>query len=261
MRARDKQFEPLDNAEVTLKVKTPDKREIELVAESSDEGRGHVPGDVRSPRGRRVSGTVSVTAADGSEVGERETGWAVEPETEEFRTLAVNRPLLDAASPARPAAKCSTWTAWNRSSASLPNRKIPVDRKLDVSAVAPVARVSRRPRLPRRRMGPAAVEGAAMKRVHYRALRCSVSACVACSPRAAELAPDGARRRRRRRREGIRRAVPPVGRPLGGAAKQAQADFSAIGLAEAGEKPDRELLQERLANAGRAIGRSRCGWS
>ena len=37
---------------------------------------------------------VVVTAADGSEVGQRETGWSVEPEPEEFKTLTVNRPLL-----------------------------------------------------------------------------------------------------------------------------------------------------------------------
>ena len=40
VRARDKQFEPLDNAEVKLKVTTPDKHEIEMLAESSDKAPG-----------------------------------------------------------------------------------------------------------------------------------------------------------------------------------------------------------------------------
>src|SRR5207247_5758594 len=95
VRARDKQFEPLDNAEVKLKVKTADNREIELAAESSNIGPGvyHASFTPRASGAYRAS--VSVTAADGSEVGSRETGWSAEPETEEFRTLSMNRPLLE----------------------------------------------------------------------------------------------------------------------------------------------------------------------
>jgi hypothetical protein len=58
-------------------------------------------------------------------VGERETGWSVEPETEEFRTLTANRPLLE---------RLATDTGGETLDldgleafvSSLPNRKIPV---------------------------------------------------------------------------------------------------------------------------------------
>jgi uncharacterized membrane protein len=95
VRARDSRYEPVDNAAVALRVKTPDGREIELAAESSDQ----TPGQYAATFAPRTAGVyraqVVVSGPDGSEVGRRETGWAVEPQTEEFRTLSVNRPLLD----------------------------------------------------------------------------------------------------------------------------------------------------------------------
>jgi hypothetical protein len=124
VRCRDKQFEPLDNSEVKLKVHTPDKREIDIVAEASDAG----PGLYQASFAPRVAGayraTVSVSAADGSPVGERETGWSVEPETEEFRTLAVNRPLLERIA-TESGGEVLSLDELDTFVASLPNRKIP----------------------------------------------------------------------------------------------------------------------------------------
>lgn len=125
VRARDKQFEPLDNASVTLRVKTPDKRELELVADSSDQRAG----EYRATFAPRVPGAyraeVTVTAADGSPVGERETGWAVEPETEEFRTLAANRLLLEHLA-TETGGEMVDINELDRFVSSLPNRKIPL---------------------------------------------------------------------------------------------------------------------------------------
>jgi hypothetical protein len=125
VRCRDKQFEPLDNAEVKLKVHTPDSREIELIAEASDKG----PGLYQATFAPRAAGayraTVSVSAADGSTVGERETGWSVEPETEEFRTLAVNRPLLERIA-AESNGEVLDINGLGSFVSSLPNRKIPM---------------------------------------------------------------------------------------------------------------------------------------
>jgi uncharacterized membrane protein len=124
VRARDKQFEPLDNAEVKLKITTPDKRAIEMVAEASDKA----PGTYSAMFAPRVGGayraTVSVTAADGSEVGQRDTGWTVEPETEEFRTLTVNHPLLERIA-SQTGGEVLTLDGLDSFVASLPNRKIP----------------------------------------------------------------------------------------------------------------------------------------
>jgi uncharacterized membrane protein len=124
VRCRDKQFEPLDNAEVKLKVHTPDKREIELVAESSDAGPGLYQASFAARAAGPYRATVSVSAADGSPVGERETGWSLEPETEEFRTLAVNRPLLERIAK-ESGGEVLELNGLDSFVASLPNRKIP----------------------------------------------------------------------------------------------------------------------------------------
>ncbi len=125
VKARDKQFEPLDNASVTLQVRTPDDRKIDLVAESSD----RAPGEYEALFAPRVPGIyrakITVTADDGSEVGQREAGWTAEPETEEFRRLTVNRELL--AQIARETdGEVVDADRLEQFVAGLPNRKIPV---------------------------------------------------------------------------------------------------------------------------------------
>lgn len=125
VRARDEKFEPLDNAHVALRVQTPDGHKIELIAESSDRS----PGQYESLFAPRAAGvyraTITVTAADGSEVGQREIGWTVEPQTEEFRKLAVNRPLLEKLAK-ETGGEVVSLDALDQFVSSLPNRKIPV---------------------------------------------------------------------------------------------------------------------------------------
>jgi uncharacterized membrane protein len=125
IRARDKQFEPLDNASVAVTIRTPDDKQIELVAESSD----RAPGEYAALFAPRVPGSyraeIVATAADGSEVGRRETGWSVEPQTEEFRTLTVNRPLLEEIATATGGEVLSA-DRLESFVADLPNRRIPV---------------------------------------------------------------------------------------------------------------------------------------
>jgi uncharacterized membrane protein len=124
VRARDRQFELLDNAGVTLRVETPDQRKIELVVEPGREaGRYETTFAARVPGIYR--GTVTVTAPDGSEVGSRETGWVVEPQTEEFRTLAVNRSALERISQ-ETGGESIALARLDDFVASLPNRKIPI---------------------------------------------------------------------------------------------------------------------------------------
>jgi hypothetical protein len=125
VRARDKQFAPLDNASVSITVKTPDKRDLAIVAESSDS----TAGEYHATFSPRVAGAycaeVSVAAADGSDVGRRETGWAVEPETEEFRQLAGNRALLEQLARDSGGEVIEVGDL-ERFVSSLPNRKIPI---------------------------------------------------------------------------------------------------------------------------------------
>lgn len=125
VRARDAQFESLDNAHVAMRVQTPDDRKVELVAESSDRS----PGQYEATFAPRASGvyraTITVTAADGSEVGQREIGWTVEPQTEEFRTLAVNRSLLEQLAKDT-GGEVVEADDLDQFVGSLPNRKIPI---------------------------------------------------------------------------------------------------------------------------------------
>lgn len=125
VRARDAQFEPLDNANVVLHVQTPDQRKIDVTAESSE----RTPGQYETTFASRVAGAyraqVVVTAADGSEVGRREIGWTVEPQTDEFRTLTVNRPLLNRLAQ-ETGGEMISLDQLESFVGSLPNRKIPI---------------------------------------------------------------------------------------------------------------------------------------
>jgi uncharacterized membrane protein len=125
VRARDKQFELLDNATVTLRVETPDKRQIELIVEPGDSAPGRYEATFAARLPGVYRGEVSVTAPDGSEVGRRETGWSVEPQTEEFRTLSVNRTLLEKIARDTEGGIISA-DSLDEFVADLPNRKIPI---------------------------------------------------------------------------------------------------------------------------------------
>jgi uncharacterized membrane protein len=125
VRVRDKKFAPLDNAQVTLAVETPDRRELKLVAESSDRNAGEyratfVP---RQPGAYRAK--ISATAPDGSEIGQRDAGWSVEPETEEFRDLHGNLPLLERIA-TESGGEVLTLEQLPDFVAGLPDRKIPI---------------------------------------------------------------------------------------------------------------------------------------
>lgn len=125
VRARDKQFEPLDNAVVSLHVTTPDGREVELAADSSERS----PGQYEATFTPRVPGAyrarVSVTGPDGSDVGSRDIGWAVEPDTDEFSRLSANRPLLERLA-SDTGGEMVELRRLDRFVGSLPNRKIPI---------------------------------------------------------------------------------------------------------------------------------------
>lgn len=95
VRVRDAEYLPLDNAEVTIEVTTPDGRKLALDAEACDDEAGayqatHVP---RKPGAYRA--TVSVKAPDGSAVGQAEAGWIAQPAADEFNSLRPNRARLE----------------------------------------------------------------------------------------------------------------------------------------------------------------------
>jgi hypothetical protein len=125
VRARDAQFLPLDNAQVHLSVTQPDGRTLELTAAPSDQSPGTYVASFVARQAGPHRASVSVVAPDGSPVGRRETGWAVEPHTEEFRRLGVDHAALArlARETGGEVVPLSGLDAFVR---SLPRRKVPI---------------------------------------------------------------------------------------------------------------------------------------
>lgn len=95
VRARDKNFEPMDNISVVIEVHQPKGQKVKLKAEPVPNESGlfeatYVP---------RFSGgyfaQAIITDTKGSKLGDAETGWAVDFEAREFHSIKTNLPLLE----------------------------------------------------------------------------------------------------------------------------------------------------------------------
>lgn len=95
IRAHDAEYLPLENATLQISVRTPDGNQVELSAEADDEEAGLYVAQHHSRIPGPHHASVTVTAPDGSPVGQCEAGWVAEPLADEFRQLRVNRALLD----------------------------------------------------------------------------------------------------------------------------------------------------------------------
>jgi hypothetical protein len=125
VRVRNELFEPLDNASVAVRVKTPEGREIELAAEPSDRAAGEYRTTfaARTPGAYRAS--VAAKAEDASDVGSREAGWTMEAATDELKTPRPNRALLERIA-AETGGETLSIDELESFVAGLPNRKTPV---------------------------------------------------------------------------------------------------------------------------------------
>lgn len=125
IRVRDAEFLPLDNAQVYLEITQPDGRTLALTAAASDQAPGTYVASFVARQAGPHRASVSVVAPDGSPVGRRETGWAVEPQTEEFRRLGVDHAALQrlAQETGGEMVPLDGLDAFVR---SLPRRKVPV---------------------------------------------------------------------------------------------------------------------------------------
>jgi len=93
--ARDKTFEPLDNVSVSVEVQEPKGQKVQLTAEPVLTESGlfeatHIPRSNGGYFARAI-----VTDANGLKLGEAKTGWAVDLEANEYRSIGINRPLLE----------------------------------------------------------------------------------------------------------------------------------------------------------------------
>ncbi|NND99528.1 MAG: hypothetical protein HKN47_19610 [Pirellulaceae bacterium] len=91
---RDESYLPLDNASVELLIQPLSGKPFKIKAEPDDRLAGQYTATYwsRDPDGYRV--TASVMAADGSVVGEANSGWSAQSNAAEFRELQLNRKLL-----------------------------------------------------------------------------------------------------------------------------------------------------------------------
>jgi hypothetical protein len=125
IRVVDQQFEPLDNATVNVRIAVPDGSVVEMPADPLTEASGqyqasYVP---RLPGGYRA--TVTANAADGREIGRRETGWAAEPAADEFRSLRPNRRWLSDLAE-KSGGQVIEPDGLESLVADLPNRRVPI---------------------------------------------------------------------------------------------------------------------------------------
>jgi hypothetical protein len=120
----DEKYRPLDNADVLARITTPEGSELTLTAEPTA-----ATGEYKVTYVPRATGIyrakITATAADASEIGQRETGWVAEPATEEFRTLAPNRELLSRLA-SQTGGEVVELDELDDFVISLPNRKVPI---------------------------------------------------------------------------------------------------------------------------------------
>lgn len=96
VRARDKKFDPMDNATITLQVQTPGAAApIKIETDPSNSEPGVFTADFvpRLPGAYRA--TASVFGLDGTRMGTAEAGWASDPLADEFKSLIPNKALME----------------------------------------------------------------------------------------------------------------------------------------------------------------------
>ncbi len=95
VRAKDRKFESMDNLSVTIEVNDSESEVIRLQAQpaADESGLYHATFIPRETKAHVAHANIS--RPDGTIVGETETGWAADLEADEFRSIEVNRSLLE----------------------------------------------------------------------------------------------------------------------------------------------------------------------
>jgi uncharacterized membrane protein len=123
--ARNKDFEPMDNVSVSVEVQEPEGPKVRLTAEPVLTESGvfeatHIPRSNGGYFARAV-----VTDANGVKLGEAKTGWAVDLEANEFRSIGTNRQLLERIAH-QTGGKVIELEALDKFVSNLPNKAAPI---------------------------------------------------------------------------------------------------------------------------------------
>jgi uncharacterized membrane protein len=95
VRVRDKAFEPMSDVSIAIEVRDPNGQTVKLTAEPMLSETGLFEAVYVPRRDGGYFARAVVTDADGLELGDAETGWAVDLEAREFQSIRTNRPLLE----------------------------------------------------------------------------------------------------------------------------------------------------------------------
>ncbi|MBA7688684.1 hypothetical protein ES703_97173 [subsurface metagenome] len=95
VRVRKKNFEPMNNVSIAIEVRDPEGQKLQLTAEPVLTESGLFEATYIPRYNGSYFATAVVNDANGLEVGEAATGWAVDLEAHEFRSIRTNRPLLE----------------------------------------------------------------------------------------------------------------------------------------------------------------------
>ena len=95
VRVRDKDFEPMDNVSVAIEVRDPKDQTIKLSAEAVINETGVFEATYIPRYNGGYLAKVSVTDTQKTEIGNTQTGWATDLDAQEFRSIKVNRALLE----------------------------------------------------------------------------------------------------------------------------------------------------------------------
>jgi len=125
VRARGRDFGPLDDVSVTVEVRDPQGRMLQLRAEPSLSDRGlfeaaYVPRDSGGYVAR-----AGVREAGGIEIGSAETGWTADVQAREFASIHVQRALLERIARAT-GGRMLELDELDKFAAQLPSREAPV---------------------------------------------------------------------------------------------------------------------------------------
>ncbi|MEI8384177.1 MAG: glutamine amidotransferase [Planctomycetota bacterium] len=93
-RIRTSEFQPQDNAAVKVSLTLPDKSVVTQQAEPSLQEAGLYESTFASRMPGQYRLSVEVADAEGKSMGKSETGWAADPDAEEFQRVAPNDELM-----------------------------------------------------------------------------------------------------------------------------------------------------------------------